>query len=84
MFFAMFCMASISLFRWRQLVLFNICVQLPIYISLIARTHWLNLVDGETPDAIATFLFLISYFSVIVADLHRQTPHDPGLKQIGP
>jgi hypothetical protein len=65
MIFAMFSIASLSHAGWRQLVAFNVCVQLPIYAIMIGRADWLNFVNGETPDAIATLLFLVSYVSVV-------------------
>jgi len=65
MMFAMFCVASVSHTGWRRLVAFNFCVQLPIYAVVIGRASWLNFVDGETPDAIATLLFLVSYVRVM-------------------
>lgn len=61
MIFAMFSIASLSHAAWRRLVAFNVCVQLPIYAIMIGRASWLNFVNGETPDAIATLLFLLSY-----------------------
>ena len=65
MIFAMFSIASLSHAGWRQLVAFNVCVQLPIYAIMIGRAGWLNFVNGETPDAIATLLFLVSYVWVM-------------------
>jgi hypothetical protein len=65
MIFAMFCVASLSSTGWRRLVAFNVCVQLPIYAVVIGRASWLNFVNGETPDAIAALLFLISYVWIV-------------------
>jgi hypothetical protein len=65
MIFAMFSIASLSHSGWRQLVAFNACVQLPIYAIMIGRAGWLNFVNGETPDAIATLLFLVSYVWIV-------------------
>ena len=65
MIFAMFCIASLSHTAWRHLVAFNVCVQLPIYAIMIGRASWLNFVNGETPDAIATLLFLASYVWIV-------------------
>jgi len=65
MIFAMFSIASLSHTGWRRLVAFNVCVQLPIYAIMIGRVSWLNFVNGETPDAIAALLFLVSYFWIV-------------------
>ena len=65
MIFAMFCVAGLSSVGWRRLVAFNVCVQLPIYAVMVGRADWLNFVNGETPDAIATLLFLISYVWIV-------------------
>jgi hypothetical protein len=65
MMFALFSVASLSVPGWRHLVTFNVCVQLPIYAVVIARTSWLDFVNRETPDAIATLLFVVSYFWIV-------------------
>lgn len=66
MMFALFAVASLSLPGWRRLVAFNVCVQLPLYAAMIGRVSWFNFVNGETPDAIAALLFVVSYFWIVV------------------
>ena len=66
MMFAMFCAATLSIRSWQNFVLFNFIVQLVIYTTTIARTSWLNFVDGETPDAIATAIFVTSYVGMLL------------------
>jgi hypothetical protein len=61
MIFAMFCAATLSIRSWQGFVLLNFTVQLLIYSTTIARTSWLNFFDGETPDAMATAVFVTSY-----------------------
>jgi hypothetical protein len=58
---ALFCAATLSIRSWQRFVRFNFIVQLLIYAMTIARTSWLNFFDGETPDAIATTIFVTSY-----------------------
>jgi len=65
MVFALFSIATLSHTGWRHLVAFNACVQLPIYAVVIGRADWLDFVNRETPDAIATLLFLVSYVWVV-------------------
>jgi hypothetical protein len=66
MVFAMFCTATLSVKYWQTLTLFNLIVQLFIYAIFIARTRWLDFFSYETPDAIATAVFLASYFVLLV------------------
>ena len=66
MVFAMFCTATLSMRLWQTLTLFNIVVQLFIYATVIARTSWLAFFSYETPDAIATAVFLASYFVLML------------------
>lgn len=65
MMFALMCLATISRAAWHGLTLFNFVAQLVIYIPVFARARWLAHFDIETPDAIATLIFLISYFGVL-------------------
>jgi hypothetical protein len=65
MIFALFSVASLSLQSWRALVTFNVSVQVPLYAAVIARVGWFSFVNLETPDAIATLLFVASYFWVV-------------------
>jgi hypothetical protein len=74
MMFAMFCAATVSIRFWRTLVLFNFIAQLLVCGSLIARTRWLDLVDGETPDAIATAIFATSYFALLFGECRAAHP----------
>ncbi len=79
MMFAMFSIASLSHTAWRRLVAFNVCVQLPIYAVVIGRASWLNFVNSETPDAIASLLFLLSYVWVVAPlALGRKTLAEAG------
>ena len=66
MIFAMMCMATVSVRKWRALVTLNFACQIPIYAVVIARLNdpkWL--VYPERPDAIATIVFLTSYFAIM-------------------
>ena len=66
MIFAMMCMATVSVEKWRTLVTINFACQIPLYFLVIARLNdpqWL--VYPERPDAIATAVFLTSYFSIM-------------------
>jgi len=81
MMFAMFCAATLSIRYWQLFVLLNFTVQLIIYSILIARTSWLNFFDGETPDALATAVFVISYVGLLVkVSLEDRSP---GLSAVG-
>lgn len=73
MMFAMFCAATVSIRFWQNLVLFNFTAQILIYTAEIARTRWLNFVDAETPDAIATAIFVTSYFVLLASSTARAT-----------
>jgi hypothetical protein len=66
MMFAMFCAATLSIRSWQGFVLLNFTVQLLIYSTTIARTSWLNFFDGETPDAMATAVFVTSYVGLLL------------------
>jgi hypothetical protein len=66
MIFAMMCMATVSVGNWCTLVTVNFAFQVPLYAGVIARLHdprWLFY--PERPDAIATIVFLISYFTIL-------------------
>ncbi len=74
MIFAMMCMATVSVEKWRTLVTINFACQIPIYFLVIARLNdpqWL--VYPERPDAIATVVFLTSYFAIMLAAPARFT-----------
>jgi len=66
MMFAMFCAATLPIRSWQGFVLLNFAVQLLIYSTTIARTSWLNFFDGETPDAMATAVFVTSYVGLLL------------------
>ncbi len=68
MMFAMFCAATLSIRSWRNFVLLNFIVQLLIYSTAIARVSWLNFFDGETPDAMATTIFVTSYIGLLLKE----------------
>jgi len=68
MMFAMFCAATLSIGSWQSFVLLNFIVQLLIYATTIARTSWLHFFDGETPDAIATAIFVTSYVGLLLKE----------------
>lgn len=66
MIFAMMSIATVSVEKWRALVTLNFACQIPIYFVVIARLNdpkWL--VYPERPDAIATIVFLTSYFAIL-------------------
>lgn len=73
MMFAMFCAATVSVRFWQTLVMFNFAAQILVYTPVIARTRWLNFVDAETPDAIATAIFVASYFALLASSMARAT-----------
>jgi hypothetical protein len=68
MMFAMFCAATLSIRSWQNFMLLNFIVQPLIYGTTIARTSWLNFFDGETPDAIATAIFVTSYVGLLLKE----------------
>lgn len=72
MIFALFALASMSVRAWQTLTLFNFVPQVVIYGLLMARAHQLNFFGPETPDAIATAIFVILYFFA----LFRVARHD--------
>jgi len=68
MMFAMFCAAALSIRSWQRFVLFNFIAQLLIYATIFARTSWLNFFDPETPDAMATAIFVTSYAGLLLKE----------------
>ena len=77
MIFAMMCMATVSVKNWCTLVTINFAFQVPLYAGVIARLHdpkWLFY--PERPDAIATIVFLTSYFALLYLTPVRET-NDP-------
>ena len=77
MIFAMMCIATVSVKNWCTLVTINFAFQFPLYAGVIARLHdpkWLFY--PERPDAIATIVFLTSYFALLYLTPVRET-NDP-------
>ena len=77
MIFAMMCTATLSVKNWCTLVTVNFAFQLPLYAGVIARLNdpkWLFF--PERPDAIATVVFLTSYFALLFLVPVRET-NDP-------
>ena len=77
MIFAMMCTATLSAKNWCTLVTVNFAFQLPLYAGVIARLNdpkWLFF--PERPDAIATVVFLTSYFALLFLVPVRET-NDP-------
>ena len=77
MIFAMMCMATVSVRNWCTLVTVNFAFQVPLYTGVIARLNdpkWLFF--PERPDAIATIVFLTSYFALLFLEPVRET-NDP-------
>ena len=74
MIFAMMCMATVSVKNWCTLVTVNFAFQIPLYAGVIARLNdpkWLFY--PERPDAIATIVFLTSYFALLYLTPVRET-----------
>jgi hypothetical protein len=66
MIFAMMSLATVSVGKWRTLVTVNFACQIPIYLVVIAKLNELKwLVFPERSDAIATTIFLTSYFAIM-------------------
>lgn len=66
MIFSLMCIATLSVKSWLTLVAINFAFQLPLYAGVIARLNdpkWLFY--PERPDAVATIVFLISYFVIL-------------------
>jgi hypothetical protein len=81
MIFAMMCMATMSVKNWCILVTINFAFQVPLYAGVIARLHdpkWLFY--PERPDAIATIVFLTSYFAILYLTPVRATNDPPRLQ----
>ena len=67
MIFATICMATLSVARWQRLVAINFVAQLLIYTCVVARLRdpqWLF--ATEIPDAVATAIFVVSYFTLLL------------------
>lgn len=94
MMFALVCTATISVRYWLILSLLNFAVQLPIYIAVAERRHYIPGIDPEMPDAVAASIFILSYFCTILfsksdarakfrdvaAEARRQSERDPGIR----
>ncbi len=66
MIFAMMCIATVSVRKWRALVTLNFAVQIPIYALVIAKVNEFKwLMHMERSDAVATIVFLTSYFAIM-------------------
>jgi hypothetical protein len=68
MIFALFCIASVSVRSWVGLTIFNFVAQIPLYAIVIVQHFRFNpMQDMEMFDAAAAAVFLISYFSILLA-----------------
>jgi hypothetical protein len=66
MMFALICSATISARAWQTLTLINFLVQAPIYFAVFRHKHYALGLDPELPDAVATAIFIVSYFSLLL------------------
>jgi len=65
MMFALTCSATISARAWQTLTLINFLVQAPIYFAVFHHKQYALGLDPELPDAVATAIFIVSYFSLL-------------------
>jgi hypothetical protein len=65
MMFALICSATISARAWQTLILINFLVQVPIYLAVFRHKQYALGLDPELPDAVATAVFVVSYFAVL-------------------
>ena len=65
MMFALACSATISVKEWRTLTIVNFLAQAPIYLAVFRHKQYALGLDPEMPDAVATVIFVASYFSVL-------------------
>jgi len=66
MMFALICSATISARAWQTLTLINFLVQAPIYFAVFRHKQYALGLDPELPDAVATAIFIVSYFSLLL------------------
>ena len=84
MIFATMCIATLSVARWQRLIEINFVVQLLIYACVVARLRdpqWLF--ATEIPDSVATAIFVISYFTLLLCspksvDVEYHSPKSSG------
>ena len=79
MMFALICSATISARTWQTLTLINFLVQVPIYLAVFRHKQYAFGVDPELPDAVATAIFVISYFSVLLFGKLDRRSMNPGV-----
>jgi hypothetical protein len=65
MIFGLICSATISVRTCLILSAINCIVQLPIYVFVIKRMQYAYGIDFQMPDAVATSIFLMFYFSML-------------------
>jgi len=65
MMFALVCSATISARAWQTLTIVNFLAQAPIYLAVFRHKQYALGLDPEMPDAVATVIFIVSYFSVL-------------------
>jgi hypothetical protein len=65
MMFALICSATISVRAWQTLTIVNFLAQAPIYLAVFRHKQYALGLDPEMPDAVATVIFVVSYFSVL-------------------
>jgi hypothetical protein len=63
MLFALMCVATLSVERWRTLCLVNLIIQVPIYAGSFRETLPRNF---QSLDGVATIAFLLSYFCFLL------------------
>jgi hypothetical protein len=66
MIFALISTATISARAWQTLTLINFLVQVPIYLAVFRHKQYALGLDPELPDAVATAIFVVSYFSLLL------------------
>jgi hypothetical protein len=65
MMFALLCSATISVRAWQTLTIVNFLAQAPIYLAVFRHRQYALGLDPEMPDAVATVIFVVSYFAVL-------------------
>jgi hypothetical protein len=73
MIFAIICSATISAKAWHTLTLINFLFQAPLYYAVFKHKQYAFGLDPEMPDAVATAVFLLSYFSVLLLSKSRRS-----------
>jgi hypothetical protein len=77
MMFALTCTATMSVKSWQILTVANFLVQVPIYIAVFRHHQYALGLDPELPDAVATMIFIVFYFTMVFLRLRESSAHDP-------